>query len=916
MQMGGWGFIGRCAALAALAAFGAFGTRAAETTIELEGEYPGHLQDVWMTGSTIWWAHTQYLVKTDRQGHVLTKAEVGGHHAGLEIRDGRLYTAVCAFNGEPRGATTPECHVMVGEYDAETLARIEMHVLDINDRAGSFCFLEDGTCLVGCLRHPSLKPSEVKFHHIGKDWKLIKTHVVDVGKRVKLGIEVIRRYGDEVQLFIYGGPVMRLDAKTLEVIGCERSRGGQKGHARDGDGIWIGESEKNGKGAKTWKSRLVRIPAQAEATDDRLVSYPPYPPAIERDETYDVSVRQSGERRDLVVYNHCEKSALPNRTHGGDVNRRFCEFAFAGSPVTVEITVREDVRCYKVFPSARRLKHSFRDGVISVRLDRPAYFGIQLNDSDKTILSVFADAPERPEDVPRKDAPGVFYVKGWVDPSGPDGVRTLAPDVKEVYLAPGSVLNARLQLATPGMKFHGRGMVLDPFSDVFRFDQSLNVKRGLVNVRARDVTVEDVKLVDARTFNFCGFANNVTYRNVKALASMMCSDGITSGGRNLLVENAWLYVGDNALVVSGVNGGTYRDVAIGTSCAAIFPQSSNGGVRMEDISVFRADDGLINNFHNGVLRRGNKWNEMNGGLQKKEPGPQDLSPQTDDFDFRRLSAVDCTLFSHFFSGRNMGTLPKRFALTDVALPASTGRSEWNSVGTRGGVTLRVVNDPKKYLITDNYAFAFTNLWIEGARTTALPAGAFGAKPDELALSFASTGAPSVLPVAPDRVEVGWTCPPGRKLPPPAVGENLLEDRAATRSIWQRCPSWLVKFDATRRDERGHVVYRLFQCERKAGIQAVVTERVKASGFGRYRLTFEAKARSANAFGLRIQAVSNERTTESPIAEIERDGDWKRYEADLDIGFDPKVCDLVSVFLATTATADEVLFRDFDLRRSR
>lgn len=225
--------------------------------IELEGAWTGgHLQDIWMSEKAIWWAQTQHLIRTDRNGRVLKVAEVGGHHAGLEVKDGRLYTAVCAFNGEPRGATTPACHVMVGEYDAESLERIEMHVLDINDRAGSFCFLEDGTFLVGCLRHPSLKPNEVKFHHIGKDYKLIKTHVVDVGKAVKLGIEVIRREGDELLLFIYGGPVVKLDAKTFAVKGRYESFGGQMGYFREGPSAWIGVSERDAVSG-LWRSKLV-----------------------------------------------------------------------------------------------------------------------------------------------------------------------------------------------------------------------------------------------------------------------------------------------------------------------------------------------------------------------------------------------------------------------------------------------------------------------------------------------------------------------------------------------------------------------------------------------------------------------------------------------------------------------------------
>ena len=42
------------------------------------------------------------------------------------------------------------------------------------------------------------------------------------------------------------------------------------------------------------------------------------------------------------------------------------------------------------------------------------------------------------------------------------------------------------------------------------------------------------------------------------------------------------------------------------------------------------------------------------------------------------------------------------------------------------------------------------------------------------------------------------------------------------------------------------------------MQAVVTERVKAAGFGRYRLTFEAKATSETPFTLRVSSITNEK----------------------------------------------------------
>lgn len=646
-----------------------------------------------------------------------------------------------------------------------------------------------------------------------------------------------------------------------------------------------------------------------------VVVYPEYPAAIARDAAYAVQVEQEGVRRPLVVYNHCEKSILAGRTHGGDVNRRFCEFAFSGAPVRVDIRVSRDVSSYKVFPARHRLKSAFRDGVVSVWLDRPVYFGIQLNDSDKTILSVFADAPEKADEIPQKGAPGVLYVEGWVDAPGADGFLETPKDLKEIYLAPGAVLNARLKIVAKGLRMHGRGMVLDPLSDIFRYDQTQNTARGVIRVAAPDVTLDGFKVIDARTFNLMSWAPNTTFRNVKLLASMMCSDGFTNGHRGFRAENCWLYVGDNALVVSSATGAVYRDIAIGTSCAAIFPQGNNAAVTMENIDVFRADDGLINNWHNETLRRNNKWSEMNAGKAHKEKDPQDLRHLAHEFFFRNLSAVDCTLFSHFFSGHNMGTLPKTFAFDGCSVPGSTGRSDWRVIGKTDGVAIDTRNDPKRWLITDNYALTFTNLWIGGVRST-FPASAFN-NPTNVAVAYATTDAPPEVPLAADRHVVTWKA---LVRPRPAVDlhANLVAEAPKTKSVWQRVPSWLVKLEATHRDEAGRVIYRLVQCEKSAGMQAVVTDGFLARGNGRWTVAFDLRARSENPFSLRVQLISNEKTFERKIPVLAAAAaeltPWKRYEVTFDTDFDPVVTDLVAVSLTATDTADEIAFRNLSFSR--
>ena len=495
----------------------------------------------------------------------------------------------------------------------------------------------------------------------------------------------------------------------------------------------------------------------AMASSGGVVVYPEYDARIERDYAYAVRVSQGPEKKRLVVYNHCEKSALTTRTRGGDGNRRCCECAFDGGPVRVDIAVCEDVKSYAVFPSRLGLKSAFQDGVISVLVDRPCNFGIRLNDYDKTILSVFADAPEDAAKVPRKDDPGVMFVDGWTDATAEDGVITVEPPLREVYIAPGAVLNARLVVKSKGAYVHGRGMMLDPMSDIFRFDQTKNTRRGFLNIGAEGVVVEDVKLVDARTFNYCTGGKDIVMRNVRALSSMMCTDGMTCGGSGLRVEGAWLYVGDNGIVISGLRDSAFRDVAIGTSCNAIFPQLENTCVTLENVDVFRADEGFVKNTYNGALRRNVKWDELTPGSARRELGPQDLKPRRQSFFFRNLSAVDCILFSRFFVGGNMGTLPKTFAFENVAAPWPTGRDDWRTIGQTNGALVNIYHDPGKWLVSDGYSLAFTNLWVGGERLDAIPSERV-VNGDRVKTSVVNVSAKSAIPALPDRHGGGGTCP--------------------------------------------------------------------------------------------------------------------------------------------------------------
>lgn len=610
-----------------------------------------------------------------------------------------------------------------------------------------------------------------------------------------------------------------------------------------------------------------------------LVVYPDYPSAIERDDAYEVSVTQGGETKPLVVWNHCEKSILNGRTHGGDVNRRFCEFAFDGAPVRVDIRVSEDVKSYAIFPSRLRLKSSFKDGVVSVWLDRPEYFGLRLNDYDKTILSVLADAPE--VDPPKKGAPGVVYVDGWTDAQGTNGVLLVKAPVREVYIAPGAVLNARLYVASKGCRVRGRGMILDPMSNIFRFDQSANREFGTFRVMAPDVAVEDVKLVDARTFNWIFVSDRTRVRNTKTFSSMMCSDGMSFwGGRDCVVDHCWIYSGDNGLVISGTQPLLIRNTAVGTSCAAIFPQNSfRVPSVLENVDVFRSDEGLINNYYNGM-----------DPVAKR-------SAKTIDVRFRNLSAVDTVQFAWIFQGHNMGYLPKTLVFDNASFPNPSGESDYRAIG-KSGVAIKMRNF-NGALPTGNYRLAFTNLFVGGTAVTAagLPAArVVNAATNEIA--YAQRPFAGEVPLVADRHEVAWTCPADRRRRRHAAPEaNLVAETKMAHSVWQRCPSYRTRLEA-RREADGSPVYVLTRTRPGAGLQANLTDEVLSAGNGNYRLECEVRATPAEGrkapVPIKASLLSNEKNV---VASASIGVDWTPVSVSLKADFDESQTGLVSLFIS-------------------
>lgn len=431
---------------------------------------------------------------------------------------------------------------------------------------------------------------------------------------------------------------------------------------------------------------------------DLLEVYPEFPEQVRRDYTYSVTVTQGDKTAKLPVYNHTMHSAVSrNPNCGMDSHRRFSAFAFSGQAVRVDIAVKRDFEFYSLMPSAKNFRHEYHNGVISVWLDKPEYFMIRLDDQDDTILSVFADDPEFPDDVDLDD-PNTIRVEGWYEVEG--GVLELTEPGKTVYIAPGAVLHARIDVKADYIRVIGRGAIVDPFENFAKYTRDIikDTKGGMMIYiwpDADDTQIDGVFLLDAQCFNIATRGQRADIRNTKVLSTMISTDGISAfiGSSGTLVEHCFIYCGDNTMVFS--SGITYRDMMVGTTCAAIYPQDDVYDVLLEDIHVFRSDDAVIDNIYNA----GQKHTKI-------------------DMTINNIDTVDCTFAPRIIRCNNMGTNPKKFTIRNLSV------GNYRQMQTQNGI---LVENPEGYLYTNHYTFDIVNYAIDG--TTVKSASGIGLRLD-------------------------------------------------------------------------------------------------------------------------------------------------------------------------------------------
>ena len=294
------------------------------------------------------------------------------------------------------------------------------------------------------------------------------------------------------------------------------------------------------------------------STHPRLSVYS-YTPTdgLRSNEVYSVSVRASGsdEWQSVPVWD-CEVDMHHRSTAA------FAQFDMEG---TVEVRVKLEKPATMAAdtlpptrrPASRGIDCTIGDGGTEMlfTLCEPGYFSVEFGGDRHHNLHLFANpmlketytgnepgcinwnGGGKQQDVFVKDANLIYFAPGVHRPKDLPGEDIRIPSNCTVFLAPGSVVQARLIVDhAENVRIVGRGILDHPL-------------RGIEVTHSRNVLIDGITVLNPRHYTvFGGASSNVTVRNLKSFSAGSWTDGIDlMSCHDADIENVFLRTSDDCL---------------------------------------------------------------------------------------------------------------------------------------------------------------------------------------------------------------------------------------------------------------------------------------------------------------------------------------------------------------------------------
>ncbi len=252
-----------------------------------------------------------------------------------------------------------------------------------------------------------------------------------------------------------------------------------------------------------------------------------------------------------------KKSTATYRTPCGDI----CAFEMSGK---TELLVKTsfDIKNVTIRPISKKIKYSFDKREISITLNKPENFVVEVNDDSRNPLYIFANKPET--DKPSKDAPNVLYFEA--------GKRYYLDKMVKIksnqtlYIEGGAIVFGGFYAHNAeNVKVRGAGIISNQYfvSDIQRVENTPKIQplrfRNCKNIDVQGIIITESANWSAPMF----YCEDVVYRDLKIVSDRGCDDGIdVVSSKNVLIENCFIRTRDDCIAIKCHDNGNSENIKV------------------------------------------------------------------------------------------------------------------------------------------------------------------------------------------------------------------------------------------------------------------------------------------------------------------------------------------------------------------
>lgn len=306
----------------------------------------------------------------------------------------------------------------------------------------------------------------------------------------------------------------------------------------------------------------------------------PIPPQIEASTEYKVEITQQGKTFESFVY--ISHAQVPK--YNKSLTTSYTNFDFTGEVRVTVTALRTKINECKILPSSYGISANTKENTVSFILPKPMKVALEFNNNILHPLLIFGNAPETHK--PDKNDPNVLYFAPGVHEI--DG-KIEAKENQTIYLEAGAFVKGWIVgNGVSNVRICGRGILSG------RHLGHTGGRFILFNgSETKNITVEDITIVDAPGFYVTTQSENTHVKNIKGIGWHFNTDGL-SIGPNSTTEDCFLKCNDDAIKLYHSGQKVYRTTIWQMENGSPFQiswnmPSNNSGFEVKDCDVIRVD---------------------------------------------------------------------------------------------------------------------------------------------------------------------------------------------------------------------------------------------------------------------------------------------------------------------------------------